>query len=83
MNYVCIRCGKTWAINNGDLDPAPSGSLCRPCLRKSLIPLFRKRQLREGNFDCFGKANYYCDQVNCKYKNLCVKVQGEEEVTNG
>ena len=72
-NYVCIRCKQSWAIDDGDLDPMPSGSLCEPCLKESLTPLYRKRQLGEGNFDCFAKAEYYCDQYKCKYRKLCVK----------
>lgn len=75
MNYVCIKCKKMWMLDDGDPDPSPSGSLCTPCLRESLIPLLRKKQLREGSFDCFGKAEYYCDQDKCKYRKLCVKQQ--------
>jgi hypothetical protein len=71
--YVCVKCRKTWGIDNGDPDLVPSHGLCIECLRESLIPLYRKRQLREGNFDCFGKAEYYCDQDKCKYRKLCVK----------
>jgi hypothetical protein len=73
MIHACIKCHKIWETLNGDLDPTPSGSLCELCLRECLIPLYRKRQLREGNFDCYGKAEYYCDQGECKYRKLCVK----------
>jgi len=77
--YACIKCNKTWTIDDGeDFDPIPSGSLCELCLRECLVPLYRKRQLREGSFDCFGKAEYYCDQDMCKYKRLCVKERPQE-----
>ena len=73
--YVCIRCKKTWKIDNGDgdMDYAPSGSLCKPCLKERLTPLYRRRQLEEKHFDCFGKATDYCDQFQCKYRELCLK----------
>ena len=32
-------------------------------LRKA--ELIRAIQLAEGNFDCFGTAEDYCDQLNC------------------
>jgi len=70
--YFCIRCKKTWKIDNGDLDGTPSGGLCKPCLKESLAPLYRKRQSEERNFDCFGKATDYCDQPQCKYRGLCL-----------
>ena len=70
--YLCIRCKKTWRIDNGDLDYTPSGSLCRPCLKESLAPLYRKKQSEERNFDCFGRATDYCDQFQCKYRTLCL-----------
>ena len=70
--YVCVRCRKKWEIDNGDTDPMPSGALCQPCLKESLVPIYRKRQTLEGNFDCFGKAIEYCDQYKCKYRVLCL-----------
>jgi hypothetical protein len=84
--YLCIKCGKSWELENGDLDSSPSGSLCKPCLKECLIPIYRKRQLQEGNFDCYGKAGHYCDQLFCKYRELClteglrtVQLQGGSE----
>ncbi len=70
--YVCVKCGKMWERDNGDTDPTPSGTLCHPCLKESLVPLYRRRQSREGNFDCFGKATDYCDQFTCKYRVMCL-----------
>lgn len=70
--YLCIMCKKTWRIDNGDMDNTPSGSLCKLCLKQSLVALYRKRQSKEGNFDCFAKATNYCDQLQCKYRELCL-----------
>ena len=70
--YLCVKCKKTWENANGDSDLTPSGTLCKPCLKESLVPLYRKRQLKEKSFDCFGKAAHYCDQSLCKYKELCL-----------
>ena len=70
--YVCVRCRKTWEIRNGDTDPTVSGGLCKRCLRNGLIQLYRGKQLKEGNFDCFGKASDYCDQLDCRYRELCL-----------
>lgn len=71
--YRCIKCQTSWEFENGDADPTPSGSLCKPCLRESLTPLYRKRQLKEGNFDCFAKATGdRCDQSRCVYRRICL-----------
>jgi hypothetical protein len=70
--YVCVKCKTMWEVKNGDDDLEPSGALCQPCLRESLIPLYRRRQLREGNFDCFGKAMSQCDQILCAYRRICL-----------
>jgi len=70
--YLCIKCRKEWTIEDGYSDPVPSGSLCKPCLKESLAPLYRKRQSEEKNFDCFGKATDYCDQSCCKYRQICL-----------
>lgn len=70
--YICVKCKKTWERINGDPDPTPSGTLCRPCLKESLVTIYRRRQILEHNFDCFGKASGYCDQLECKYRDLCL-----------
>ena len=75
MIYRCIACGKTWGSEGGDNDSRCSGGLCRSCLKESLIPIYRKKQLREGNFDCFGKATCYCDQIHCLYRTKCLNAE--------
>ncbi len=71
MMYQCIRCLQTWGTGNPEKDGYSHG-LCAECLREALAPLYRKRQAREGNFDCFGKASDYCDQCACAYRSLCI-----------
>lgn len=44
-----------------------------PSSRKTKVELIRKIQLAEGNFDCFGTANGYCDQFQCCFRSLCLK----------
>ena len=35
--------------------------------------LVRCIQRKEGNFDCFGTASDYCDQVNCLFRRDCLR----------
>jgi hypothetical protein len=39
-------------------------------LRKA--ELIRAIQLAEGNFDCFGRAEDYCDQLHCLFRRDCL-----------
>ena len=39
-------------------------------LRKT--ELIRAIQVAEGNFDCFGRAKDYCDQLNCLFRKDCL-----------
>ena len=40
-------------------------------LRKS--ELIKSIQRAEGNFDCFGTAEDYCDQTNCLFLPDCLR----------
>ncbi len=40
-------------------------------LRKA--KLIKSIQKTEGNFDCFGTAISYCDQMNCLFREDCLK----------
>ena len=75
MTVQCVKCKKTW--DDGKEDKHPDGrlshGLCKDCARELLIPTVRKKQLREGNFDCFGKAIHTCSQTGCKYIMVCVQ----------
>ena len=33
----------------------------------------RAIQKVEGNFECFGTATDYCDQLGCAWRDLCLK----------
>lgn len=71
MTYQCINCLVKWITNNIETYDISHG-LCKRCARLKLTPIYRKKQLLEGNFDCFAKSANFCDQLNCKYKDLCL-----------
>ena len=75
LRVKCIICQKEWGkettLSWGEDDI--SSSLCCKCFKRVATKLIRKKQLREGNFDCFGTAvNGECDQLDCKYKKQCL-----------
>lgn len=70
MKTICIHCNEI--IRPGHDDVYCSSGLCIDCLIEALKPLYRKRQKREGYFDCFGTARGYCDQVECSYRRICI-----------
>lgn len=37
------------------------------------LDLIRAVQKAEGNFECFGTAEGYCDQVKCSWRKDCLK----------
>jgi hypothetical protein len=39
----------------------------------SKLELIRQIQRAEGNFDCFGTAKDFCDQVQCCFREDCLK----------
>lgn len=42
---------------------------------KSKGDLIREIQRAEGNFDCFGSAIGFCDQLECIFRELCLTEQ--------
>lgn len=42
---------------------------------KSKGDLIREIQRAEGNFDCFGSAIGFCDQLGCIFRELCLSEQ--------
>lgn len=40
---------------------------------KAKDDLIREIQRAEGNFDCFGSAGDYCDQLECRFRDMCLK----------
>ena len=39
---------------------------------KSKAELIKEIQLKQGNFDCFGSAAGYCDQLGCLFRRSCL-----------
>jgi hypothetical protein len=77
MKFQCIKCQVTWGTGNPE-EEGYSHGLCKACLRETLTPTVRRKQIREGNFDCFGRAVCDCDQMACKYRDVCLcDVSGE------
>lgn len=76
MVYSCIGCQTKWATNGDDINEQIeiSHGLCQKCFSKQMIKIYRKKQLDEGNFDCYGKFITYCDQLDCKYRQYCYSV---------
>lgn len=74
MVYQCVDCKRKWYteetddINTKEL----SHGICHDCAIVLLSPRIHKKQIAEGNFDCFGKAIENCDQKNCKYLEVCI-----------
>jgi len=44
--------------------------------------LVREIQRKEGSFDCFGTARYFCDQDCCCFKSDCFKEAGKRNKEN-
>ena len=42
----------------------------------SKVELIRRIQKAEGNFDCFGTAKGYCDQLQCSFREDCLRPSG-------
>ncbi|MBW2989074.1 SAP domain-containing protein [Candidatus Woesearchaeota archaeon] len=40
---------------------------------KKKADVIKEIQRKEGNFDCFGTAYDYCDQLNCSWRSDCLK----------
>ena len=80
LRVKCMRCGKEWE-KDSEISWGPddiSSSLCNACFKKAISPIIHRKQLREGNFNCFGTAGAYCDQSECKYMQWCLRM-GEVE----
>jgi hypothetical protein len=84
LAVVCINCNKTWEKDSliawGPDDY--SGSLCSFCFLEVISPIIRRRQLREGDFECFGKTGGSCNQDDCKYRRWCLDIDKVGEAGN-
>lgn len=71
MKICCIQCGEVYGEKESPIfgkDEETSG-LCRGCR----ADIFKEKQRRQGNYDCFGSAIGDCDQAMCRYRGLCVR----------
>lgn len=70
----CIGCDAKWTKPVPvEKDPGDvTSSLCGRCFHEAITPVIRRRQRKEGNFDCFGTAGNHCDQDGCKYRRHCL-----------
>ena len=48
---------------------------------KGKVDLVRAIQLREGNFDCYGKVSDYCDQRECAFRSSCFEVAAQQNAS--
>ena len=39
---------------------------------KKKLELIKEIQRKQGNFDCFGTAANYCDQLDCLFRSSCL-----------
>jgi hypothetical protein len=85
LRVKCIKCGREWE-KNSVIPWGPehfTSSLCNSCFIETASPIIHRRQLNEGNFDCFAKAEAYCDQFGCKYRRWCVRPEEGEQAQKG
>ena len=77
LHVKCIKCGKEWEKDS--VIPWHSdhfsSSLCNSCFIEVAAPTIHRKQLNEGNFDCFATASAYCDQLGCKYRQWCLHLE--------
>ena len=84
LRVQCIKCHKVWE-KESEIPWGPedfSSSLCNDCFVIAASPVIHKKQKNEGNFDCFGSAQDYCDQSECKYRKWCLHLEEEIETQN-
>lgn len=81
MVYQCIACKEFWCDDDREEDEIInelkgedyfSHGLCPHCAKEQLTPLYRRRQRKEGNFECFGTASGFCDRDDCCFKEMCL-----------
>lgn len=72
MVYKCINCGNEWGEGTPETEGFSHG-LCTKCVKDRLSVKYHKEQLNFSGFACFGTADNYCDQYNCKYSELCLE----------
>ena len=56
-----------------DIEKKARGLGLKDTWKYSKKDLVRSIQHAEGNFDCFARANSYCDQMACCWRSDCLK----------
>jgi hypothetical protein len=79
MKYQCFNCRRVWGEGNPEVEGYSHG-LCVRCTKEALARTYRKQQLAEGNFDCFAKSSGFCDQIFCRYREICLKPEPPMEL---
>jgi hypothetical protein len=80
LRVKCVKCGKEWK-KDSQISWGPddiSSSLCDPCFREVISPIIHRKQIKEGNFACFGKTGTDCSQPECKYRQWCLRMEETE-----
>jgi hypothetical protein len=74
LRVKCLKCGKEWKKESIRewAESDYSSSFCNACFREVITPVIRRKQRKEGHFDCFGTAVGDCDQENCRYRQCCL-----------
>jgi hypothetical protein len=81
LRVKCIVCGTEWT-KESSIDWGPdhiSSSLCTRCFVQVASATIHKKQLKDGNFGCFGKAEGYCTHWNCRYARWCLHKEEIEQ----
>ncbi len=51
--------------------------------RVDLTHLIRSMQRAEGHSDCFGRAQWHCDRIDCAWRKYCLEDSHEPSVEDG
>jgi hypothetical protein len=70
--YECIICGSNWIEPVETPSEGVSSGICPRCFREQYGDKVRRRQIREGAFDCFARSINFCDQVECCFRFACL-----------
>ncbi len=85
LQYRCIipGCINTWEVPGNGFGGCSISGICPQHTVEIFTPKVRRYQLREGNFDCFGKAaGGYCDRRDCAWRQACLNPPGVDSVAN-
>jgi len=81
LRVKCVKCGTEWEkdslISWGPEDI--SSSLCQSCFVEVISPIIHKKQLGEGNLACFGNGPGDCKEMECKYRQWCLRMKKSVE----